>query len=399
MKQILCYNIGKSGSVIWENMNSLVNGFRQLGREVAVCDTTDIAQVNAALELLQHPEWLWFSFGFNNFGMIAKKRDKDGNICTFFPYEKSNVPHVSIMLDVPYNFCVRGYDLPCAKHIVTMLDKNVGAYLDIAYPEKNMNKLFMPLAGTIYNDCQQLEEEKKYDVVFSASRWVDGEVIRDWHDGTTGRWMVSLLDEAADYMEAYPVNTVDAFQAVLHAHGLCDAAYMEKMLPYYAKVLVYIKMWRRYRALEMLVKNDIRVDVFGANWESVPFANKINLHGEISYKENLRVFSQAKIVFQDQAEFNNGAHDRVFTAMLNGAVVVSEYSSYLEQEFVNGEEIFLYDWLQGEKQIEVIHKLLADESWRLSIAKRAKKKTEQRHCWCNRAADIMRAVALLYGEN
>ena len=387
MKNILCYIRKSYGTVIWENMKSFIQGFRECGVDVIVCDMDDYKSVEAVDELLQHPELIWFSVGFNGIGLTASPRQSE-----------IDIPHVSVMLDVPYNRYVGGYDFPCRKHLVTYLDKRAGEILDIAYPSKNMNKMFMPLAGTQYDGLVE-GADRKYDVVFSASRWQDGPAIRMWHDGTVNRQITYLLDEVADYMEVYPVTTVDAVREVLKIHGLVDVIYLERLLPYFWQVLQYIKMQRRYRALEMLVRNDIRVDVFGANWESVPFVNKLILHGPIPYEDNVKVFSQAKIVFQDQAEFNHGAHDRVFTAMLNGAVVVSEYSSYLEEEFVCGQEIFLYDWQNGDEQVKIIHKLLADNNWRISIAERARKIAEKRHCWHNRAEDIMCAVTLLYGEN
>ena len=42
------------------------------------------------------------------------------------------------------------------------------------------------------------------------------------------------------------------------------------------------------------------------------WCKNIRLHGALSYAEILDITSNAKIVYQYQAEFNNGAHDRVF---------------------------------------------------------------------------------------
>ncbi len=343
MKKILCYNIKSYGSVIWENMNSLIQGIRNCGIDVIVCDMDDPEEVKAAGELLLHPELIWFSIGFNGIGLRIGNRQ-----------DEIKIPHVSFMLDVPYNRYVKGYDYPCCNHLVTYLDKSVGKIINLAYSDKKMNKMFLPLGGTVCDDAGLDVGERKYEVVFSAARWKDEPAVRTWRDVTVNARIATILDQVADYMEDYPVTTVDAFKYVLQAYGMTDDIYLQRLLPYFWQVLQYIKMQRRYRALEMLVKNDIRVDVFGANWESVPFADKLILHGQVSYAENINIFSRAKIVFQDQAEFNHGAHDRVFSAMLNGAVVVSEYSSYLTDEFSDGEEIFFYDWQHGEEQVKVI---------------------------------------------
>ena len=79
--------------------------------------------------------------------------------------------------------------------------------------------------------------------------------------------------------------------------------------------------------------------------------------------------------------------------MLSGAVVVSEYSTYLEKEFKNGSDIFLYDWKNGLSQVQIIDKLLNDESVRLSAAVSAYGKVNNKHRWQNRAQSIMEAMS------
>ena len=76
------------------------------------------------------------------------------------------------------------------------------------------------------------------------------------------------------------------------------------------------------------MKNDIAMDVFGDGWEVVSSQNR--------------------------GEFNYGANDRHFYAMMNGAVLITEYSRYMNENFINGQDLFTYDWHQGEKQVQVI---------------------------------------------
>ena len=107
--------------------------------------------------------------------------------------------------------------------------------------------------------------------------------------------------------------------------------------------------------------------------------------------------SQSKVVITDMAGFNEGAHDRVFTGMLNGAVVVSEYSSYLDEVIVNRQDLFMFDWQNTEQQMEVIEKLISDEDYRLSIAQNAYNKAIREHTWESRANQILEAVCIIYG--
>ena len=174
---------------------------------------------------------------------------------------------------------------------------------------------------------------------------------------------------------------------------------LEIMLPLLKKylwpLLEYIKVYRRIKAVRFLVDNGIRPDVFGDGWENAPYADKLNIHGSITYLRSIEVISQAKVLFQDQAEFNDGAHDRVFTAMLNGTVVVSEYSKYLDEEFEDGKDIFLYDWKDGPNQVQIINALLRNEFMRISAVKDAYEKVNNSHLWINRAQSIIEAVSFI----
>ena len=276
-------------------MLAVRQALEDMGKDVLYCDCMDNESVNDVLDLMGRQE-IALGIGCGGGGMSWGKCGGG----TLFAYEMYDVPHVSILMDMPYNKCQSGPELPCSRHICTFIDN-------------------------------------------------EGE------------------------------------------------AYLRKMLPYCWDLLLYIKTWRRVKGLELLVRNDIVVDVFADGWEAVPFADKLRLHGGVSYEESLQICAQSKILFQDQGEFNYGANDRTFYAMLNGAVLVTEYSRYLDENFINGQDLFMYNWQQGEKQVRVIHELLQDDCRRVAVAVNAYGKASRCHTWRNRVQRILEAVHLLYG--
>lgn len=58
--------------------------------------------------------------------------------------------------------------------------------------------------------------------------------------------------------------------------------------------------------------------------------------------------------------------------------------------------MFLFDWQDGERQVQVIHQLLSDESKRLAAAVSAYGKADRRHRWQHRAERILEAVNMSY---
>ena len=237
-------------------------------------------------------------------------------------------------------------------------------------------------------------------MVYISGIWPYGgnhEVIkRKWHEPDYESHISSILDDVADYLECSTDSVFNAVKYILEVRGLYGKGYLQKLVPYCWDILFYTKVWRRIKGLELLVKNDIQVDVFGYGWEQVPFADRLMLHEGVTYEESLRIYAQSKILFQDAGEFNHGANDRTFNAMMNGAVLVTEYSKYLDDNFVNGQDLFMYDWQNGENQVKVIHELLADDCRRLAVAVNAYGKASRFHTWRNRAQKILEAVHLLY---
>lgn len=395
MKKIMLYNTKQNHPAIWPNMMSLAEGFHKCGRETVLCNLDDLESLQAGYRLLLDPQQVYFTIGMNNLGMYLPTPEGE-----LFPvYHELDIPHVSVMLDMPYNHCISGFDVPCKNHIVTLLDPFLNDYLTHVYPDKQMHTLFLPLGGSSELDASSVFSSKRiYDVVVSASWWGSEKIERSWHTESLNQGITGILDDVADYLEMYPVNTMAAFREILSQRGLMDKEYWQKLIPFFEWMQRYIKPYRRLKSVEFLVQSGIPVDVFGAGWENAPFANHLNLHGGVSYEETLKIFSQARIVYQDQAEFNHGAHDRVFTAMLNGAVVVSEYSTYLDKEFIDGQDLFMFDWKHGQEQVGIIPELLSDEPRRLAIAFNAYSKADKKHRWVNRAQRILEAVNILYPE-
>ena len=375
--------------------NELSKGFSAIGKDVINIDLENNSEVQIAYDMMLSGD-VEFSVGLNtSVANILKSNQKS-------IYEYLDVPYVAVLLDAPYNTSTGNLGFECKKHFLCLLDKSHLGIVKKLYPDKKFyGEMFLPLGGIAGgNEDEVFSRERPYDVVVSASSFSSGNPVRFWHEDEADKNFIRILDDVADYLLTEPVSVAEGFKYVLNERGLYDDKFMLAMIPYYFKVFRYIKTVRRAKSIELLVKNDIHVDIFGDGWDNVPIVRDnigkcVRLHKGTSYQEALDLMARAKVVFQDQAEFNNGAHDRVFSAMLSGAVVVSEYSSYLDKEFSNGKDIFMYDWKNGISQVNVINELINDESKRLSAAVSAYGKVNERHRWMNRAQSIVEAMDIL----
>lgn len=371
-------------------LNNLGDAFCQLGYDVIYADMNDLNQIETAINMLMRNE-IFFSVAMN-----ANMLEIYGSDKPIYLYNYVDTCHISLLQDAPYSVKIGNICIPARNHIVCYLDRSHQQMIDLLQLVKsNSKKLFLPMPGCI-NSNRSLEEiihqEKKYDVVICAGLW-NVNPQREWH-GKADKVTSAILDNIADYMEEYPVNIYTAAQIIFYEMELNIEIMLPLLKKYLWLLLEYIKVYRRIKSVKFLVSSGIRPDVFGGGWENAPYADKLNIHGYITYPESIEVISKSKVLFQDQAEFNDGAHDRVFTAMLNGTVVVSEYSKYLAEEFEDGKDIFLYNWKDGSNQVQMINELLKNESVRIYAVKSAYEKANNSHRWKNRARSILEAVFL-----
>lgn len=75
--------------------------------------------------------------------------------------------------------------------------------------------------------------------------------------------------------------------------------------------------------------------------------------GEISLDKTVEFTKQSKIVINLNTNFTNGAHDRVFTGMLNQAVVFTDKSSYYDKYYNDKEHYLTYSINSLDEDIKI----------------------------------------------
>ncbi len=390
MNKIIAFIVSKGNHpALHRNSWEIGKGFENVGCDVEYIYLNDPSAMQRAYDLMVAGK-VWFSIGVNDTGSFLQTAPEH------YVLGGIPVPYVSVLLDAPYNAANGDLGFPCLKHYLWVLDKSHIGAIKYRFPGKKFaGEIFQPLGGDVgKNEEEIFSIDRDIDVAFSASMFEDGNIKEYWKEQTDNPFIIHILNDVIEYMLANPVSLLPAVKHILEERGLCGQAYIDALSPYFHGVFFYVKMKRRYRTLEALAHHGFKVDVFGPGWENVPFAHKLKLHGTTPYEEVLDAFARAKVVVQDQAEFNNGGHDRVFTAMLNGAAVVSEYSSYLDKNFENNSEIYLFDWKNTISQMDIVEELITDESKRLASAIRAYGKAKANHKWENRAQGVLEMISL-----
>jgi hypothetical protein len=68
----------------------------------------------------------------------------------------------------------------------------------------------------------------------------------------------------------------------------------------------------------------------------------VHIKNQVPYRESLSMFAKSKFVLNVMPWFKAGIHDRVFNAMINGAVCITDGSKMLERIFMPQKDYVAY---------------------------------------------------------
>lgn len=147
----------------------------------------------------------------------------------------------------------------------------------------------------------------------------------------------------------------------------------------------------REKMLEVLLEAGIRVSVVGKGWDA--YAGRGREHLDVlsaegvDIKEVVRLMQRSKIVLHN-INFTSGMHERIFTAMLAGAICVSGEYDLLKRFFANGIEMVMYPQSEPQCLPAIVKGLLSNPEHARKIADAGREKALQKHTWQRRGEQI-----------
>lgn len=159
---------------------------------------------------------------------------------------------------------------------------------------------------------------------------------------------------------------------------------------------LYVRNYWRGKAVRTLVNAGIPVHVVGKGWEEledVRHPECLKLHPQTDSVTCLEMLADAKVSLNVMPWFKDGAHDRVFNSILNGAVCVTDPSCYLEEELHEGEGVCYVALQDMDALPEKVKDLLQNDSGRNEIVRRGRAIVEQKHTWAQRAKTLAAWIA------
>jgi len=362
----------------------IAGGFRAAGYEVAVIDLTKGVSFLEELKPVVERGDCKMIFSFAGAG--AELQVQGGR----FLHDILPVPFVAAMVDNPAHFPGR---LALRNIAVGCFDKSHCDYVKRRCGE-DKKTFFLPHGGCPPpHPFASSFEARTHEIVFPGSflNPEDQEKTLSTYP-PEGRRIVSLALEIAKKAGNEPSHLALEKAASSVGFDLSDPArYAFLMDRVFLPFEHLLRGTRRIEALKALDDAGISVEIFGDGWPSGLFKNHL-VKPALSFNQTMDVMARSKIVLNIRAI--PGAHERVCSAAMAGALSLSDFSSCVASEFKEGEEIAFYRWNSLEALPEIARGLLSDVPRMDSLASAGRVRAFADHTWANRAVMTLQALGL-----
>lgn len=276
--------------------------------------------------------------------------------------------------------------------VVFSCDRIYADYIRKTYP--NIGTVgFLPLSGNGAADAHIPCEQRKYELVFTGSYLnvnAAYDTLKNLPDGVR-----ELFLDVVDYMTVEPNKVLwEALDAVIQKWGISfNKAEYADVLDNMGCIDYYMRAFFRDKMIRAALKADVPVHIFGNGWDKFHDARKKYLILEEGYGNTaLNMLGNTKISLNIMPWFRAGIQERNISAMLSGAVSLSDSSLYIEEEFCDGQDIVLYSLKNLEILPEKITELLEHPELCSAIAKAGYQKAMQKHTWECRIQDMLNTL-------
>lgn len=393
--------------------------FELLGHEVFVFNDKTFSDSAAAL-LAFAKKGIDFVLLFNNVGS-ALKDDQNRNF-----WEQLNVTCINYLFDHPLYYYQQMESMP-RNAVVTCVDRNHVTYIR-RHHRKIGRAVFFPLGAEYVPQEMQIPwEERPIDVLYVGSLKDTQDIEESLMSRMIGEY---LLGHTSLTYEAAAEYCLDVSLDILKKHGIdiavikdlhdleLSAGEYETQIrdllneePQYgggkksdAYSILLSDLLQKYRYIDMkvnahfrkamivtLVNAGIDVHVYGNGWTIPELEDQPHFHycGVISQTECIRKMQESKIVLNSMPWFKDGAHDRIFNAMLCHSVCVTDSSRYLMEQFTDQKELVWYSLEEMDRLPKIVRGLLDDPKKAGEIAENGYQSAILSHSWENRAMELL----------
>lgn len=309
---------------------------------------------------------------FNNIGINILANDQ-------FYWDLKRVKLYNILVDPPQWF-MKVFDLQIQSMETVVVDRQHSDFIRKYYPEQKC--FFLPHGGVQLMKEDIPYQERRMEVAYFANNKTCLPLETD-----VERMIYDLLIK-------YPNMSLDRiYDLFLKDQDINFGPEQEKELLalLYEDTFYAVKEYYQKKIIMAIAHAGIDLHIFGKNWTFIAnrLPDNVKLHGEITPKECIEYMKDSKIVLNMQPWFKDGAHERIFNAMLNGAVCFTDESLYLKERFQDMDNIVFYQLDHPDAMMEKLKMVLNQPVLAEEIIAN-QKRAAMHDTWSNRLDEILK---------
>lgn len=313
---------------------------------------------------------------------------------------------VNILMDHPLRFHPT-MDKHPNHYIQFCCDRNHVDYVQNYFGDKVPYVRFLPHAGTYEAEQKKNRisfKERKYDILFSGTYYPPEEQllkINQWFEEETA--MNQFYRFMAEYLLNHEsVTTEQAVLDMINQLGLHVSVEQLKTMFRCAEPIDWmVRMYQRERVISVLAEAGFDVWLLGRGWENHPAAGKPNVHWideRIPFAQTLPYMADAKLNLNVMPWFKAGTHDRIFNTLLQHSLPLTDSSSWIEENFKNGENIAIYDLKHLDKLPEQVKGLLENAENTERMIENGFEKVKSHFTWKQCVDQILQETENIFWE-
>ena len=312
-----------------------------------------------------------FALGVNGIGQFTIE---GGSL-----YDVGGFPHVSWLVDHPVYHMKRMETLPRKFGVLGLVDQEHESFVEASVPHA-VATLFLPHAGCVAMTAE--EKERDLDLIFCGTGASPNSLRSAWANFPENE--VACLEAGIEIGAAHPrlplmEVATQVFRELRQEPN--RALFLNVML----HVERFLRTQDRYMALKALDEQKAPVDVFGAGWDFADFSHH-RIHDSVDFESALSLFKRARMALNVSWFFTSGAHERIFSAMLNGCISLTHSSKYLDSLPRFAESACIYR--DATSLVDSVRSTLADKKRVKELGDAGKRFSEAGHTFRHRATEL-----------
>lgn len=273
------------------------------------------------------------------------------------------------------------------------------------YFDKTVSDItFMPHAGVLpsKNTTAISYKKRKYELLFTGTYYHYQDKLLELKqilskDGDT-RLYDFYLHMFYNLVENSSLTTDQAFHITLNQYKWTISENMLKVMLSFTEFVDWaIRMYQREQVVSTLIESGVNLYLLGRGWENHPLSNRLNVHiinKRIPFSQTLPYMADAKICLNVFPWFKSGTHERIFNALLQRSLPLTDHSHWVLENFTDRMDIALYDLNHLEQLPCIVKFLLANDDLVENIIHNGYQKVSKSFTWSNCVEQILKTLKI-----